>query len=258
MAGKFDLYAWADRAARHVRFLPDRAGIRRELQNHLEDRCEALAAGGLDEQTAAEKAVAAMGDADEVGRALNRLHSPLLGWAWLLSKVLVILLAAGLALAAVLIVPFDAVLDDQEIQRTVWAFEETEYQYRKRLLLAEGDSEAVCGNYTLRLPAAARWRQEGEETDVIYLRLDVEHSLFTPEMDMDSVCRALRITDDRGDRWGVEDLNWCDTMWDPCSEFGVVRFRVPGDSAPARWYEVSYDRGGYRFTLRIDMEEAGI
>ncbi len=257
MSGKTELYAWADRAARHVRFLPDRAGVRAELQNHMEDRYEALTAGGLDEGAAAARTVAAMGDADQVGRALNRLHSPLLGWAWLLSKVLVILLAAGLALAAVLIVPFDAVLDDQEIRRAAWAFEETDYQYRKRLLLAEGNGEAVCGDYTLRLPAAARWRWEGEETDFIYLRLESEHALFTPELDMRSVYSALRITDDQGRRWAAANMGWCDTMWDPCSEFGWISFRVPRDSATARWYEVSYDRGGHRFTLRIDMEEAG-
>ncbi len=261
MAGKIELYAWADRAAKHVRFLPDRAGVRRELQAHMEDRYEALTAGGLDDRAAAEKTVAAMGDADEVGEALNKIHAPLLGWAWLLSRALVILLAAGLALAAVLIVPFDTVLDDRDIQRTVWAFEETEHEGGRRLLLAEGDSEAVCGDYTLRLPAAARWRLEGLETDVVYLRLDVEHPLFAPKLDMEGahgVFGALRITDDQGRRWVAANLYWSRTIWDPCSEFGWINFRVPRDSAAARWYEVSYDRGGCQFTLRIDMEEAGV
>ena len=49
MAGKFDLYAWAERAVKHIRFLPDRFGVREELRAHLEDRYEALTAGGLDE-----------------------------------------------------------------------------------------------------------------------------------------------------------------------------------------------------------------
>ena len=91
MAGTLELYAWVERAVKHIRFLPDRFGVRWELQNHMEDRYEALTAGGLDERAAAEQTVAAMGDADEVGRALNRLHSPLLGWAWLLSCAAVFL-----------------------------------------------------------------------------------------------------------------------------------------------------------------------
>lgn len=81
-----------DRVVQHVRFRPDRGAVRRELAGHLDDSAAALQqAEGMDAETAYAQAVENMGDPDEIGRALDRAHSPLLGWTWLVSKVLCIL-----------------------------------------------------------------------------------------------------------------------------------------------------------------------
>lgn len=58
----------------------EREAIRQELLEHLEDHQEALEAGGMDEAAAQERAVAAMGDAGEIGRQWNARLSPL--WLW--------------------------------------------------------------------------------------------------------------------------------------------------------------------------------
>ena len=80
-----------DRVVQHVRFRPDRGAVRRELAGHLDDSAAALQqAEGMDAETAYAQAVENMGDPDEIGRALDRAHSPLLGWTWLVSKVLCI------------------------------------------------------------------------------------------------------------------------------------------------------------------------
>ena len=63
-----------------VRFRPDHAAITAELTAHLEDHASALEEHGVPADEAAARAVAAMGDPEEVGRALNKSHSPLLGW----------------------------------------------------------------------------------------------------------------------------------------------------------------------------------
>lgn len=75
----------------YVKFSFDRSVIRTELKSHLLDRIEDYTEAGQAED-AEELAIAAMGDAEEIGFELNRQHRPLLGWLWLLSRLAVVLL----------------------------------------------------------------------------------------------------------------------------------------------------------------------
>ena len=68
------------RVCGRVRFSPDHEAITQELTAHLEDHMDALVARGFPPETAARQAVAAMGDPEEIGRELDKSHSPLLGW----------------------------------------------------------------------------------------------------------------------------------------------------------------------------------
>ncbi len=70
-----------DAVCAKVRFKPARQQIAQELQAHLEDRAAMLEAHGVTPEDAAARAVAAMGDPEEIGTALDREHSPLWGWA---------------------------------------------------------------------------------------------------------------------------------------------------------------------------------
>ena len=54
-----------------------RSAIRRELAAHLDDRIRILCTGGLTAEEAIEQALAAMGDPDELGRALAESHCPI-------------------------------------------------------------------------------------------------------------------------------------------------------------------------------------
>ena len=85
---------FCDRVCRRVRFRPDRAAIRAELTAHLEDHMDALVARGFPPETAARQAVAAMGDPEEIGRELDKSHSPFLGWFQICFRVAVWGLAA--------------------------------------------------------------------------------------------------------------------------------------------------------------------
>lgn len=75
----------------YVKFSFDWSEIRTELENHLLDRMEDYTEAGQAED-AEELAIAAMGNAEEIGIELNRQHNPLLGWLWLVSKSAVVLL----------------------------------------------------------------------------------------------------------------------------------------------------------------------
>lgn len=71
----------------HVKFKFDHKAIRKELQEHMEDLCEDLKAEGMDAEIAESLAVDCMGDATEIGQALNKEHGVVLGWIWMAAKV---------------------------------------------------------------------------------------------------------------------------------------------------------------------------
>mgnify|MGYP000856600267 CR=1 FL=1 len=85
-----------------IRFPFDREKIRAELESHIEDRAEDYEGKGSDREAAVDLAVRDMGNAREIGQALNRQHNPVLGWIWLVTDVLAVLTAACLIVTLVL------------------------------------------------------------------------------------------------------------------------------------------------------------
>lgn len=75
-----------------VRFRYDHREIRRELKEHMEDLYEELLTEGFAEDAAAEAVLQCMGDAEEIGRALDKEHGVVLGWLWRVTRVAVIVL----------------------------------------------------------------------------------------------------------------------------------------------------------------------
>lgn len=81
---------WLDTATRGIRFKPDRAAVRRELEAHLEDKRADLQRifPGLSREETEARALASMGDPEALGRELAKIHRPWLGYLWRLSQVL--------------------------------------------------------------------------------------------------------------------------------------------------------------------------
>ena len=94
-----DFQIWVDAVCEQVRFWPDRKGIEKELRVHYEDRCRDLERLHYERPLAAQRSLEAMGNAQEVGRALDRVHKPWLGWLWEVSRCLALALTV-LALSA--------------------------------------------------------------------------------------------------------------------------------------------------------------
>ena len=53
---------WLDRATSKIRFAPDRAVVRRELEGHIQDRMDSYLSKGMDRYNASRAVVADMGD----------------------------------------------------------------------------------------------------------------------------------------------------------------------------------------------------
>ena len=96
-SGKDGLARWLDTATRGIRFKPDRAAVRRELADHLEDKRADLQRifPDLSLQEAESRALKAMGDPEELGRELARIHRPWLGYLWRLSQALCVCMILG-------------------------------------------------------------------------------------------------------------------------------------------------------------------
>lgn len=87
---KISMERWAKTAAEQMKFARDREAVQKELRDHMLDRRLDFLEQGMDLEAAEAAAVEAMGDPVETGKLLNRVHSPVLGWLWLLSKWLLV------------------------------------------------------------------------------------------------------------------------------------------------------------------------
>ena len=116
---------WLETATAGIPFGPDRRAVRRELEEHLEDKARDLQRifPDLTREAALERACAGMGDAAEVGRALARVHRPWLGYLWRASQVL---LALALVWLAVVVIPLawgQLAPREQEAVAPDWTYE---------------------------------------------------------------------------------------------------------------------------------------
>ena len=98
---------WLDKATAAIRFGPDRRTVRSELSAHLEDKALDFQRifPGLTEAEARERAAAEMGDPEEIGKKLARIHKPWLGWLWQFSRFLALAALLLLAVEAAIVLP---------------------------------------------------------------------------------------------------------------------------------------------------------
>ena len=93
---------FCDHVCMFVRFRPDHDAITEELTGHLEDHRDVLLEGDPDMPLleAEYRAVASMGDAEALGRWLDSIHSPVLGWfqIWFFRAVVLVGVLAFLLL----------------------------------------------------------------------------------------------------------------------------------------------------------------
>ncbi len=73
----------------HIKLPFDRKDIYNELDNHINDHINAFIENGFTPEESISKAIHRMGDAAVIGKELNQIHNPLLGWLWKLSDILV-------------------------------------------------------------------------------------------------------------------------------------------------------------------------
>lgn len=95
---KYSRTSWLTAATRGIRFGPDREAVARELLDHLEDKTADLRRIFPDMAgwEAEELALSRMGDPEEIGMELAKIHRPWLGYLWQASGIILKVLAAVL------------------------------------------------------------------------------------------------------------------------------------------------------------------
>ena len=99
---KMDMSGWLRTAVAGIRFKPDREAVEAELREHIEDKTAALMRifPDMTQEEAEDRALSGMGDPEEIGKELAKIHKPWLGWLWVASRwllgALLLLLAAAL------------------------------------------------------------------------------------------------------------------------------------------------------------------
>mgnify|MGYP000107918710 CR=1 FL=1 len=83
-----------------IKYKPIRNTIAEELKNHIEDKKEELIEMGQNEEEAEKNAVEQMGDAEIIGKQLNKVHRPRLDWKLLI--ILVVLLIFGFVISYII------------------------------------------------------------------------------------------------------------------------------------------------------------
>lgn len=73
-----------------IKYKPIREEIAKELENHINDAKEYYIEKGMKEKEAEEKAVEQMGEAEKIGKKLNRIHKPKMNWQLLILTLILL------------------------------------------------------------------------------------------------------------------------------------------------------------------------
>ena len=249
---------WCGKMCEQIRFRPDRSAVWEEMKGHLDDKRDALVASGLSLQDAETAAVAAMGDPEEVGRQMNAVHKPWLGWLWKLSGwVLAAAILFGMFSAGAAMVDgnregesvYTEFLDPMQ---TVY----TDYDGARwtRLLYEDEDLEkGKWGRYTFRMEKTAVW----DAVEGLRLYAEMKVGGFLP-WEPALVLRRLYAVDDLGNRYDLM-RDGAESWLSAYSNRGGIFSRsydvqIKGLCPEAQWVELRIDD---EMTLRVELREGG-
>ena len=271
---------WCDQVIAEVRSWVDHNRIRAELEEHIEDRCMALEELNYPPELAAERTLAAMGDPVEVGKALDREHSPLLGWLWIASVVAIALMSivvlVDIQLSAGSFVRFrDKVMETvvPEPYEEYWveldenfdakAAYGSEFDYT---CIAVSGAEAVdAGNWTVEIPKAVWWNRFDKFTYVAIMMTVTPDQLWHGSA-FENADELLVTVGNHGEAvnlgarknmgLGSSGFPWY-SVDDSRLSFGsrvyCVGVTIKGE---ADWVEISWPYGDQPWSLRVEKEAA--
>ena len=250
---------WLELATLHISFGPDRRAVRRELEEHLEDKALDLQRifPELTEKEARERAAADMGDPVAIGKELAQLHRPWLGYVWRCSQVVL----AGALLVSLFTMGgqvLDGALDDwrrqrednqrgRQFQEMLYGDAQPSWEgERLRLYPLEPDLRQEQEDGAFTVARAALWLEEGEYALFLDLRVDFD----LPWHVQDRLVVGLNLEDSLGNvytdgyityRGEQRGLGWL--------QYNLM---LPDFDPAAEWVRLTY-LPGTELSLTIDL-----
>ena len=253
---------WLDTATKAIRFGPDRRAVRAELEAHLEDKALDFQRifPDLTREEAQERAAAEMGDPEEVGRELAKIHKPWLGWLWRASQFA---LGAAVALLVLLLAdPASYTLRPGEqgiVSSAEWLAEHQADSFERQPI--SGWEEQQVGQYNIQVKEARLWRIPGGPARAVYVLLEVRSPRPWAGLDPE-VMEHMWAVDDLGNRivslkeadGQTAALEWARTARPgPFQEaFSIL---VPLPDPQAERITLRYDELGVQCSIPITWKE---
>ena len=231
-----------------------------------------------------------MGDPEEVGRGMDAVHRPLLGWLWMVSRwgVWMLLFLAFLVIGSDDMRWFSQFTDPaprngQYEPDGFFRFEPGDWESEHSVLIftGTGDTAVERGGDTWSVPYAAVWKcdypdENGDPDDTLYWTtvvlarddknpFDAADSAFKEDLVLTASDgtyyddRYARIGTDENGRgiWGPANrcLHVAPMASDPFRTLYYISFTGPTqDHPPGEWCEVSYPYGE-PWSIRVHWEE---
>jgi len=261
---------WRDTVLRQVRFKPDRKAIREELNGHYEDKVADLERLGYDRKLAESRALEAMGDAVEIGKAFDKVHKPWLGWLWKVTTWVAVILVlvtvwnvwngGYLEIQNSLGLMPDAV--DYQPDGQSFLFADTDSI--KRVYWKPLSNSIERNGHTISVPYMAIFKHEYDDGDFgYYLEVVIEEKdpYFWEKGPNLSGLRG--VGNDGALYWNSsgQDRGREGTMFPLLSEHNLFGTIYKGvfelEETTDQWLEITYPHGE-PWTFRLDWEEADL
>ena len=279
-----DFEHWKKAVVKRVRFRPDRRAIGEELSAHYEDSLRDYLRIGYDEDLARARALRDLGDAEEVGTALDKAHKPLLGWAWYISRAVCVGLMVYLLSCTILsswsVIPNS--LKNYRPTTEPWEFSALAQDDLIRpdntlvTLAAEASGTRFTrAGYEFSVPYAALWRLDyqdaGSTAYSATILLRIEDDRFWDREPVYALQDLVPVDDEGREYASYENYYWEEdttteearARWD-----GNLRVNYAGSATPftrdvwlevhwfetiPQWLEVTCNTGA-GFSFRLDWE----
>lgn len=237
---------WLRDAVKYIKFPPDRRRVQEELYEHMISRNLDFLAQGASEEEADLLVCRAMGDPEEVGKALAEVHKPF--WGYFL-RALRILLGMVVVLGIVVMLVswnqwypvnfshYRCSLADYEARITEWVGQTAVQR---------------CGDYRFRLRrAAVAGPREGEQGQNLVLELRA--STWDPVLGMpDYGVITKSLEDSLGNRFAVYDGTYRD-----CIFFSDQVLYVPQIDLSAEWAVLILASGDRELRFPVKLKGGG-
>lgn len=258
---KWKFTRWCNTAAGKIRYFPDREHVAKELRDHLEDRYECFLAAGCSEEVAVDKALDAMGSAEEIAPQLAAVHRPFWGFLYSISKwifrisvaIMITLTAGNIAISMI--------NGEFRIHNTNWnPMYDPSFVDAQRTHYSEPDVRYYDSGYVFTLTQAAVWESPQRDSADLFFKIRIQAIL--PGAIRPDIIDHLWADDNLGRFYYPYSegryINHDRSVFGNCTQITPITWEYElriydFDAQGTQWIDIHYDREGRDMVLRIDL-----